>query len=1137
VTSILCVNTLPDEILTDEEARELNAENEVDDLIATLTSAADVHTGAMIALVPTEEDAAQLALDGGEDAEQLHLTICYLGQAALIPPEVRESLVDCVSECAARLPTITAAGFALAVINPRTGEADDGPEACVALGVSGSLLQRAHDVIAHDVYELLTQAGVNYPTPHSPWVPHVTLVYTNDADVSDLVDRVGPVTFDRVRLAFGGDNYDIPLGDYAVTAEFNPSQPRDEEVVDAPRAGKRGTLPSSPSAEEHGEMTDGVDTETLAFTDAGAPIVPNVLLDWRAFAQERDVNLPGGGPGHQLREYWVHGPGAAKIRWGTEGDGTRCIRHLNKYVKDPGGLCQEYHRMATGKSMHPHPGKTTESGEVITAATDDDDPAEPYGDVKYADPGYQSDGRKRYPIDTEEHIRAAWSYINQERNAGKYEPEQLRKIKSRIKAALREIGVDVDADASAETLTAGVGKGDCPPGTHRMPNGKCMDDDEMPSEGEDAYDGLVQPAKPRTAPWRGVLTVEGIESGDGRMFAANGLTWDEPPLPLMWQRVTSHGGNGDESVRVGTINRIYREPDPSGRANVFLIHGEGVLDLNNADGLEVYRRMLEGDMRGNSVDVDSIKGSDVQLIYPESTAGPVAAHGTGGHGEDETEDDGADKANPRVVNLFAQPELTIYRRGRIRASTMVEIPAFTEARLELTDEVLTAAAVDELMLELTSDPDQRVREQLDAITAATSTIHITDAPPREWFDEPLDVPATGALTVTAEGRVYGYLAPAGVRHRSFGDRSVTVPLRNVDYTRFHGGETIVADGGRVTTGAITMGCGHASTEYPLTSAQAKEHYDNTCSLVATARVGENKNGVWVAGALLPDVTPHQVRRMLACRLSGDWRPHLDKSGWRELTAALLVPVPGFPMARTAPSVHVEEGQLVAASVPVQFEEGPSPRERAAAIVRAVRVRQLRSHVDAFHGTHNQKSHGNRDGDPVGGSGTTRSGYKERVKKLTSDQLDQEIQHSRANAQAYEREGKTEAAKSARDEMNIAIEELNERGDNRASRRKGTSRSKSTPPAATPTEIPEFLRGVNGGVRNAAHAEEYWDFIDKMSPDDYRGLSAADKVKIDVALNNAETVDYDKTQRTRAKLVELKRKGGGGGFPISMIGPK
>ena len=38
---------------------------------------------------------------------------------------------------------------------------------------------------------------------------------------------------------------------------------------------------------------------------------------------------------------------------------------------------------------------------------------EPYGSVEYADPGYQSDGVKRYPLDTEKHVRAALSYFGQ----------------------------------------------------------------------------------------------------------------------------------------------------------------------------------------------------------------------------------------------------------------------------------------------------------------------------------------------------------------------------------------------------------------------------------------------------------------------------------------------------------------------------------------------------------------------------------------------------------------------------------------------------------------------------------------------------------------------------------------------------
>jgi phage head maturation protease len=65
-------------------------------------------------------------------------------------------------------------------------------------------------------------------------------------------------------------------------------------------------------------------------------------------------------------------------------------------------------------------------------------PADPPDPVEYADPGYQADGRKRYPIDTEEHIRAAWAYIHQPGNARHYTEGQLARIEARIVAAWRE---------------------------------------------------------------------------------------------------------------------------------------------------------------------------------------------------------------------------------------------------------------------------------------------------------------------------------------------------------------------------------------------------------------------------------------------------------------------------------------------------------------------------------------------------------------------------------------------------------------------------------------------------------------------------------------------------------------------------
>jgi hypothetical protein len=67
----------------------------------------------------------------------------------------------------------------------------------------------------------------------------------------------------------------------------------------------------------------------------------------------------------------------------------------------------------------------------------------PYGDVLYADPGYQSDGKHRYPIDRPAHVRAAWAYINMPKNARKYTGHQLDMIKERIREAAKKYGIEI----------------------------------------------------------------------------------------------------------------------------------------------------------------------------------------------------------------------------------------------------------------------------------------------------------------------------------------------------------------------------------------------------------------------------------------------------------------------------------------------------------------------------------------------------------------------------------------------------------------------------------------------------------------------------------------------------------------------
>lgn len=80
------------------------------------------------------------------------------------------------------------------------------------------------------------------------------------------------------------------------------------------------------------------------------------------------------------------------------------------------------------------------------------DGSKPYGNVAYADPGYQSDGKKRYPLDTAAHVKAAWAYINKSKNAGMYSAANLAKVKAAILAACKKFGVDTSEQNMADCV-------------------------------------------------------------------------------------------------------------------------------------------------------------------------------------------------------------------------------------------------------------------------------------------------------------------------------------------------------------------------------------------------------------------------------------------------------------------------------------------------------------------------------------------------------------------------------------------------------------------------------------------------------------------------------------------------------------
>lgn len=213
-----------------------------------------------------------------------------------------------------------------------------------------------------------------------------------------------------------------------------------------------------------------------------------------------------------------------------------------------------------------------------------------------------------------------------------------------------------------------------------------------------------------------------------------------------------------------------------------------------------------------------------------------------------------------------------------------------------------------------------MQQERDGLTAAAGPPLI---PPRPWFEmEEPDEP-TG-WTVTADGQVFGHAAIYGTCHTGKPGRCVTPPKSASDYAYYKTGLTEVDDGELIPTGRITLGTGHASlTASPAATA---EHYDNTGSVVADVNIRDGKHGIWVSGALRPNVTPERIRELRGASLSGDWR---NIRGGLEMLGLLAVNVPGFPVPQ-AMAASGEEDEVLALVAAGTFERQELYRETLAA---------------------------------------------------------------------------------------------------------------------------------------------------------------------------------------------------------------
>jgi hypothetical protein len=174
----------------------------------------------MIALMPTAEDAKRLSIKGGEAAEDLHCTLHFLGDdETAFTPAARQEIIGALMMMFAEFPPITANIFGAAHWNAGSEK----PSWVWSVGDQKPVdewfppLEAAHSV-ACDAVWTAAPIGVEIPAQHTPWVAHICAEYSDDLTlVKELEKRLGPVTFDRVRVSFGHEDTDIPLTG-AVTA-------------------------------------------------------------------------------------------------------------------------------------------------------------------------------------------------------------------------------------------------------------------------------------------------------------------------------------------------------------------------------------------------------------------------------------------------------------------------------------------------------------------------------------------------------------------------------------------------------------------------------------------------------------------------------------------------------------------------------------------------------------------------------------------------------------------------------------------------------------------------------------------------------------------------------------------------------
>lgn len=407
--------------------------------------------------------------------------------------------------------------------------------------------------------------------------------------------------------------------------------------------------------------------------------------------------------------------------------------------------------------------------------------------------------------------------------------------------------------------------------------------------------------------FRTMLAPIGLSTGDGRRFKDGAITLDALPMPFEWVRVRDGGHNG--AVGVGAVQEAavlsvkdalageWVSPEAAKGLDPKMMGVWAKGELYDGVDREQMPRLAEdvaeamhlmgSGTLGPSVDLDSFEGVPVLAGTDEEMNWEAYEAYVEEHGEE-----------PKIELLVTE--------GRVRAATLVSIPAFAE-----TSRPLELIAGEELTEEEVADETKRAA----ALIASEAG---PDRPRAVDFDLPAFSGPTPITWDWERGLVYGHIATWQTCHVGYADVCVTAPKdEGGAYAAFNRFPVETSDGGTVWAGRITVGGRHAGLSLNASAAMAA--YDGK-SVAAHVRAYEDAHGIAVAGVIELAADSPERAALDRRKVSGDWRETPEGLSLVEVLALSPGPrahaEPGFPI----PGTFSRAGRQVALTAAL----GPDP---------------------------------------------------------------------------------------------------------------------------------------------------------------------------------------------------------------------